>query len=53
MEQVLNHFKEKGFVISQSGGWGEKGKPGSGKFAYIDPKPLGGIAVELLWSYDN
>ncbi len=51
MEQSLNFFIEKGFVVSQSGGWGEKGKPGSGKFAYIDPNPLGGVAVELLWSY--
>lgn len=51
IQQTLNHVIEKGFVISQSGGWGDKGKPGSGKFSYIDPKPLGGVAVELLWSY--
>ena len=50
MNQTLNHLTEKGFVVSQSGGWGDKGKSGSGKFAYIDPKPLGGVAVELLWS---
>jgi hypothetical protein len=50
MNQTLNNLIEKGFIVSQAGGWGNKGKPGSGKFAYIDPKPLGGVAVELLWN---
>lgn len=48
---VLADFTRNGFVISQSGGWGEKGKPGSGRFAYLDPKGLGGITIELLWNY--
>lgn len=40
-----------GYPTSQSGGWGEKGKPGSGRFAYQDTHALGGIDVEFLWSY--
>lgn len=51
LEQTVNHFIEKGFVISQSGGWGTPGKPGSGRFAYLDPATLGGVAVELLWNF--
>jgi len=34
-----------------SGGWGERGKPGSGRFAYMDAHSLGGVDVELLWSF--
>ena len=34
-----------------SGGWGEEGKPGSGKFAYVDTEEFGGESIELLWSY--
>jgi hypothetical protein len=51
MDNVLNDYILKGFVVSQSGSWGEKGKPGSGRFAYLDPKGLGGITIELLWNY--
>ncbi len=51
IDNVLADYSVKGFVVSQSGGWGEKGKPGSGRFAYLDPKGLGGITIELLWNY--
>jgi methylmalonyl-CoA/ethylmalonyl-CoA epimerase len=51
IDKVLADYIAKGFVISQSGGWGEKGKPGSGRFAYLDPKGLGGITIELLWNF--
>jgi catechol 2,3-dioxygenase-like lactoylglutathione lyase family enzyme len=51
MDTVLADYRSKGFIVSQSGGWGEKGKPGSGRFAYLDPKGLGGITIELLWNY--
>ena len=39
-----------GVKIVQSGAWGEKGKPGSGRFAYADTAPFGGVTVELLWN---
>ena len=51
IDTVLADYTAKGFVISQSGGWGEKGRPGSGRFAYLDPKGLGGITIEILWNY--
>jgi hypothetical protein len=51
LDSVLTDYKAKGFVVSQSGTWGIPGKPGSGRFAYLDPKGLGGITIELLWNY--
>ncbi|MBN2763544.1 MAG: VOC family protein [Bacteroidales bacterium] len=51
IDKVLADYVVKNFVVSQSGGWGEKGKPGSGRFAYLDPKGLGGITIELLWNF--
>jgi catechol 2,3-dioxygenase-like lactoylglutathione lyase family enzyme len=51
IDTVLADYTAKGYVISQSGSWGEKGKSGSGRFAYLDPKGLGGITMELLWNY--
>lgn len=39
-----------GVPIVQSGAWGEKGKPGSGRFAYADTSAIGGVTIELLWN---
>ncbi|MCW5966295.1 MAG: VOC family protein [Bryobacterales bacterium] len=44
-------WARRGFPTSQSGAWGEKGKPGSGRFAYLDTQKNGGIDIELLWNY--
>ena len=30
--------------------WGAKGEPGSGRFAYADTAPIGGVTVKLLWN---
>jgi methylmalonyl-CoA/ethylmalonyl-CoA epimerase len=35
----------------QSGGWGEKGKQGSGRFAYAATDAFGGVTTEFLWSF--
>ncbi len=51
MDQAITFFKDQGYAISMSGGWGEKGKPGSGRFAYVDTEKVGGETIELLWSY--
>lgn len=51
MDEAIDYFKQKGYKISMSGGWGEKGKKGSGRFAYVDLSKIGGMTVELLWSY--
>lgn len=51
MDEAIRFFEERGFPCSQSGAWGEVGKPGSGRFAYIDTEKLGGITLELLWNH--
>ena len=40
-----------GVKIVQSGGWGEKGKPGSGRFAYAATDAFGGVTTEFLWNF--
>lgn len=51
MDAGLAWWEERGYIESMSGGWGEKGKPGSGRFAYVDAQRLGGIDIELLWNF--
>ncbi|HJZ39930.1 MAG TPA: VOC family protein [Bacteroidales bacterium] len=51
MDKVLDDYKSKGYVISMGGTWGETGKPGSGRYEYIDPENSGGLTLELLWSH--
>jgi hypothetical protein len=50
MDAVLKDYTEKGFSVSMGGTWGEPGKPGSGRYEYIDMENGGGVTVELLWS---
>ena len=51
MDKVLEDYTSRGFVVSMGGTWGEKGKPGSGRYEYIDLEEAGGVTMELLWSY--
>ncbi len=51
MDKVLEDYTSRGFVVSMGGTWGEKGKPGSGRYEYIDLEEAGGLTMELLWSY--
>lgn len=51
MDQVLDDYTSRGFVVSMGGTWGEEGKPGSGRYEYIDLEDGGGLTMELLWSY--
>ncbi len=51
MDVVLEDYTSKGFVVSMGGTWGEKGKPGSGRYEYIDLELAGGLTMELLWNY--
>ncbi len=53
MDEAIAFFKKKGLAVSQSGSWGEEGKPGSGRFAYIDTDAIGGVTLELLWNYQE
>ncbi len=51
MDKAMAAWTTAGFPVVQSGAWGEKGKPGSGRFAYVDTDPIGGVTVELLWDF--
>jgi len=51
MDQVLEDYTGRDFVVSMGGTWGEKGKPGSGRYEYIDLEKTGGVTMELLWNY--
>lgn len=51
MDEVIRDYESKGYHFSMSGAWGEKGKPGSGRFAYVDMEDAGGVTMELLWNY--
>lgn len=51
IDKEIAEWTARGFPVSQAGAWGEKDKPGSGRFAYMDTQAIGGIEVELLWSY--
>jgi methylmalonyl-CoA/ethylmalonyl-CoA epimerase len=50
IDAAARAWEAVGVKIVQSGAWGEKGKPGSGRFAYADTAPFGGVTVELLWN---
>jgi len=39
-----------GARVVQSGAWGAKGEPGSGRFAYVETDAPGGVTIELLWN---
>ncbi|HET8550836.1 MAG TPA: VOC family protein [Bryobacteraceae bacterium] len=51
MDEATKKWESWGFAASQSGAWGERGKPGSGRYAYHDLHTAAGIDVELLWNY--
>ncbi len=53
MDKVLEDLESKGYVVSMGGTWGEKGKPGSGRYEYIDLADAGGLTMELLWNYPS
>lgn len=51
MDKVLEDYRSKGYVVSMGGTWGEIGKPGSGRYEYIDLEKAGGVTMELLWNH--
>jgi Glyoxalase/Bleomycin resistance protein/Dioxygenase superfamily len=51
MDKAIAKWKGAGYENVQSGAWGDAGKPGSGRFAYIDTGSIGGVVVELLWDF--
>jgi hypothetical protein len=53
MDKVLEDFTSLGYAVSMGGTWGEKGKPGSGRYEYIDTDAAGGLTLELLWNFQE
>ena len=51
MEKTVAELEKAGYPVVQSGAWGEEGKKGSGRFAYMDTESVGGVNAELLWSF--
>ncbi len=51
LDKEVARWNTLGFPFVQGGAWGEKGKPGWGRFAYQDTHAIGGTDVELLWNY--
>jgi methylmalonyl-CoA/ethylmalonyl-CoA epimerase len=51
MDKILVDYQSKGYVVSMGGTWGESGKPGSGRYEYIDLENAGGLTMELLWNH--
>jgi hypothetical protein len=50
MDEACASWEALGVPIVQSGAWGEKGKPGSGRFAYAATDTFGGVTTEFLWN---
>lgn len=51
LDQEVARWTALGFPFIQGGAWGEKGKPGWGRYAYQDTDAIAGAEVELLWNY--
>lgn len=51
MDQGIREWEGFGLPLVMAGAWGEKGKPGSGRFAYHDLEACCGSEIELLWNF--
>jgi catechol 2,3-dioxygenase-like lactoylglutathione lyase family enzyme len=51
MDAANASWESLGVPIVQSGAWGEKGKRGSGRFAYAATDAFGGVTTEFLWNF--
>ena len=50
-DRASAEWASKGFPFVQGGAWGERDKPGYGRYAYQNTQSLGGTDVELLWNF--
>ena len=51
MDAALAEWTKAGYSYAMGGAWGDTGKRGSGRFAYLDTQAAGGVDIELLWNY--
>ena len=48
LEKSIAEYQKLGYTVAQSGAWGETGKKGSGRYAYMDTDVIGGVIAELI-----
>jgi methylmalonyl-CoA/ethylmalonyl-CoA epimerase len=48
LERSIAEYQKLGYSVAQSGAWGETGKKGSGRYAYMDTDAIGGVAAEVI-----
>ena len=51
IEREEAEWSKAGFPTSQSGAWGDRDRPGYGRYAYQDMHGIAGADVELLWNF--
>jgi len=52
LDGAIARYKGLGYDVVQSGAWGEVGKKGSGRYAYMGTDSIGGVTVELIHPYN-
>ena len=48
LEKSIAEYQKLGYSVGQSGAWGETGKKGSGRYAYMDTDSIGGVVAEVI-----
>jgi hypothetical protein len=48
LEKSIADYQKLGYAVGQSGAWGETGKKGSGRYAYMDTDSIGGVVAEVI-----
>ena len=51
LDRAIARYKDLGYGVVQSGAWGDVGKPGSGRYAYMSTDSIGGVTGELIRAY--
>jgi catechol 2,3-dioxygenase-like lactoylglutathione lyase family enzyme len=52
LDGAIARYQGLGYGVVQSGAWGEVGKKGSGRYAYMATDSIGGVTVELIHAYN-
>jgi Glyoxalase/Bleomycin resistance protein/Dioxygenase superfamily len=48
LEKSIAEYQKLGYTVAQSGSWGDTGKKGSGRYAYMHTDSIGGTIAELI-----
>jgi glyoxalase/bleomycin resistance protein/dioxygenase superfamily protein len=52
LDAAVARYQELGYSVWQSGAWGDVGKRNSGRYAYMDTDRVGGVAIEIIQTYN-